>query len=90
MTDSSTAVDTPIISGTSRLRSALLKDVHVCWLPSSSVRSAASKALYSRFCGFCVSEKERVQTAGFLFDVVNLSLICAFTCARRRMARCGA
>ena len=74
-TDSSTAVETPIISGTTLLRSAHLNETHVCSPPAPTVRSAASNALYSRLRSFCKSEKERVTTAGFLFAPVSLSLI---------------
>ena len=37
--------------------------------------------LYSILVAFCVSTNERVQTTGRLFTEVNLSLICALTCA---------
>ena len=54
----------------------------VCLEPlSSTVCSAASKALYSILVAFCVSENERVQTTGCADCATNLSLICALTCA---------
>ncbi len=79
MTDSSTAVDTPIISGTTLLRSAHLYERHTFSFFSLYVCSADSNALYSRFCAFCVSENERWHTDSLPSELRNLSLICAFT-----------
>ena len=65
-------------------RSAALYD-RLCFCPlASMVESAFSKALYSRFCGFCTREKERVHTAAFLVAAVKRSLIWALTCAKSK------
>ena len=70
-------------------RSAALYD-RLCFCPlASMVESAFSKALYSRFCGFCTREKERVHTAAFLVAAVKRSLIWALTCAKSKRPREG-
>ena len=86
MTESRTAWDTCINSGTTLLRSAALYDIDVC-LPSVMVLSAHSNALYSRFCGFWVREKERVTTAGNLLADVKRSLIWPLTCEHGKRTR---
>ena len=87
MTESNTAVDTPIISGTTLLRSDALYERDCCLPSSVTVLSAHSNALYSRFCGFWVREKERVQTAGRLLADVKRSLIWPLTCEYGKRTR---
>ena len=79
ITDSSTACDTPISSGTILFRSAHLNERFDLRPASSKVCSAASNALYSFLSRFCVSEKLRMQITGLPVADVNLSFTCAFT-----------